>query len=96
MNDPEHKPERWTASRMIEITRSGERIDITADVIALSEEAIRLRSQLAAALAEAHALIETAEQDGYVSPGWCEDARSWQACWKDALTHDPLKPGERA
>lgn len=32
-----------------------------------------------AALEEARALIETAEQDGYVSAGWREDARSWQA-----------------
>ncbi len=34
------------------------------------------------ALEEARVLIETAEQDGYVSAGWREDARRWQECWK--------------
>jgi hypothetical protein len=36
-----------------------------------------------AALEEARALIETAEQDGYVSPGWREDARTWASTWAD-------------
>lgn len=37
------------------------------------------------ALEEARALIETAEQDGYVSAGWREDARSWAATWADTF-----------
>jgi hypothetical protein len=43
------------------------------------------RDRLRAALTEAAMLLETAEQDGYVSSGWREDARSWRACWADAL-----------
>jgi hypothetical protein len=45
------------------------------------DEAYALIERLEAALEEARALLETAEQDGYVSDGWREDARSWAACW---------------
>jgi hypothetical protein len=35
------------------------------------------RKNLETRMTEAQMLIETAEQDGYVSEGWREDARSW-------------------
>jgi hypothetical protein len=44
------------------------------------QKVVRLRG----ALEEARALIETAEQDGYVNAGWREDARTWQECWRNA------------
>jgi hypothetical protein len=36
--------ERWTASRLIEVTPGGQRTDVTADVLALSDENARLRA----------------------------------------------------
>lgn len=49
------------------------------------------RGVVSGALAEAAALIQTAEQDGNVSPGWREDARSWAACWKDVIEPPPTE-----
>lgn len=48
------------------------------------EEQLARANRSAAALGEARALIETAEQHGYVSAGWRLDARQWAKCWADA------------
>jgi hypothetical protein len=45
-DEPAVRAERWTASRFIEVTRGGHRLDVTDDVLALDEEKNRLRALL--------------------------------------------------
>lgn len=65
----------WDAS-------ANERVATLLDQLASGERYAELKGTRAA-LNEAHMLLETAEQDGYVSAGWREDARTWASCWGD-------------
>lgn len=43
--------------------------------------------RLHGALTEAAALLDTAAQDGHVTAGWLEDARTWGNCWRDVIVN---------